>query len=61
MKCLTGSGESPVLHQLVLVKLGPGEHEPQLTATESALSRLERVDLDLRGASAWRAWKCGAP
>jgi hypothetical protein len=32
---------------LVLVQLGPGEHEAELSAAEAAVDRLERIDADL--------------
>ncbi len=50
MKCLTDAREPPVFEQVSLVKLGPGEHEPQLAAPERAVVRLKRVDPDLRSA-----------
>jgi hypothetical protein len=37
----------PVLERLSLVKLGPGEHEPQLASCEIALDHVDLVNSDL--------------
>src|SRR5262245_25448914 len=43
---------APVLRQLVLMKLGPGEDEAKLEPTEVALDHFEIVDPDL-GYAVW--------
>jgi hypothetical protein len=48
LKCFTGAREGPVLEQFFFVQFGPGEHQPQLAATERGLDRLQRVDPNLR-------------
>jgi hypothetical protein len=47
LKCLTGSGAAPVLFEFILMKLGPGENEAELPATQVAVDDLEVVDPDL--------------
>jgi hypothetical protein len=51
-KCLTGSRSAPVLFQFLLMKLGPGEDEAELPATEVAVEYLEVVVRTLASPSA---------
>lgn len=50
LECPTNPRLMPVLQQFGLVKLGPGEHEPQLAASEIAFDHVDLVNSDLGGA-----------